>query len=133
MSIEEYRRIAEQYSHGRYTTSEHDLQKSCVQWFRYTYPKYAKLLMAIPNGGRRTKYERTQVLEEGLVAGCPDLMLPLSNGEYSCLFIEMKNGRKGVLSNSQKEIIKLLREHGNKVEVCRTFDDFVSVINTYLS
>lgn len=132
MNIEEYRRIAEQYSHGRYTTSEHDLQKSCVQWFRYTYPKYAKLLMAIPNGARRTKFERTQALEEGLVAGLPDLFLAVPNKKMHGLWIEMKNGKAGRVSDKQTEMIQKLWEQGYDVRIARTFDDFETIVMDYL-
>ena len=48
------------------------------------------------------------------------------------MYVEMKNGKKGRLSELQKEMIIKLESYGNKVAVCHTFEDFVKEIELYL-
>lgn len=116
---------------GRAASSEHDLQVECVRWFRYAYPK--ALCYAIPNGGYRTKTTARLMHSEGVVSGVPDLHIPIPRGGYASLYIEMKNGKKGVLSDHQKEIIPRLQSYGNKVVVCHTFDEFKKEVEEYLN
>ena len=73
MSIEEYKELVSRVNSGKSASSEHDLQVSCVNWFRYKYPQYSKLLFAIPNGGYRTKTTAKYMRAEGQLAGLPDL------------------------------------------------------------
>lgn len=133
ISVEEFRKLVDKTNGGKAAASEHDLQAACVRSFRYQYPQYANLLLAIPNGGRRTKWERGQVLEEGLKAGTPDLFLAVPRGDFHGLWIEMKNGKAGRLRETQKEMIALLMEQGYATAVCRTFDEFDEVVRMYLS
>ena len=35
------------------THEESRIQQGCVRWFRYQFPNLARLLFAVPNGGRR--------------------------------------------------------------------------------
>ncbi len=45
----------------------------------------------------------------------------------------MKNGKAGRLSEHQKEVIPRLQSYGNKVVVCRTFEEFQREITNYLT
>lgn len=131
ITIEELRAMWDKTNRGKAASSEHDLQVECVRWFRYAYPK--ALCYSIPNGGYRAKSTARYLQAEGLTAGCPDLHIPIPRGGYASLYIEMKNGKKGVLSEHQKEIIPRLQSYGNKVVVCRTFDEFKKEVKEYLS
>lgn len=121
-------------------SEEHRIQQACVNWFRYQYPKLSRLLFAIPNGGYR--HGRTGVImkAEGVVRGVPDLMLAVvtyaDDGDIfiECpgLFIEMKSAT-GSLSPDQKQMIELLQSQGYRVEVCRSLDDFMKIVNDYLN
>lgn len=112
--------------------TEHDLQVGCVRWFRYEFPAFAPLLFAIPNGGRRDYVAAAKLKAEGVIAGVPDLLLAVPRGGYHALWIEMKNGKAGELSPAQKEMHEHLRAQGYRVEVCRTFDAFVTILRDYL-
>ena len=109
---------------------EHDLQVACLKWLRLAYPKV--LCYAIPNGGQRTERAGKWLKEEGVTAGMPDLHIPIPRGNYASLYIEMKNGKAGRLSDHQKELIPRLQAYGNKVVVCRTIDDFMNEVDAYL-
>lgn len=111
--------------------SEHKLQCSCVRWFRYSYSRYKNLLFAIPNGGLRNKIVAKKLKAEGVLASVPDLFLSLPNDKYHGLYIEMKYG-KNKMSKGQKEMKRILEEHGYKHIVCYSFDEFKKEIEEYL-
>ena len=131
MNAEEFRRIMYRESRKAAAT-EHDLQVGCVRWFRYEFPEYAPLLFAIPNGGRRDYVAAAKLKAEGVVPGVPDLFFAVPRGGWHGLWIEMKNGMAGELSQAQKEMHERLRAQGYRVEVCRTFDGFVTILRDYL-
>ena len=110
---------------------ESALQKDCVQWFRYQYPRLARLLFSVPNGGKRGKVEAAILKAEGAFSGVSDLILLVSNGVYNTLCIEMKRG-KGRQSDNQKEWQKAAELHNNKYVVCNSFESFTETIKDYL-
>lgn len=111
---------------------ESELQKACVKWFDMQYAKYSDDLFAIPNGGKRSKIEAAIMTGEGVRKGMPDLMLALPIGGFHGLFIEMKWGRNG---NSTHQTAKQerLKSRGYAVSVCWTVDEFIKVVNAYLT
>lgn len=130
MTIEEYKKLQQRQNRGKAASSEHALQVQCVKWFRMRFP--GALIYAIPNGGYRTKTTAGLMRAEGQTAGILDLHIPIARYGYHSMYVEMKNGKKGRLSDKQKEIIAKLESYGNKVAVCHTFDDFVREIEYYL-
>lgn len=117
--------------HTHHKDPEHQLQVRCVRWFRLTYTNHT--ILAIPNGGRRDKVTGAKLKAEGVVAGTPDLLIPESRHGYNCLWIEMKDGKKGVLSQAQKDMHAVLTDHGNLVKVVRSFDEFDQVCHDYFN
>ena len=109
---------------------ESDLQSRCVYWFRLQYPKYAKILFSVPNGGKRNKVEAAIMKGEGTVSGVSDLILLVSNGKYSSLCIEIKAG-KGKQTENQKDWQTEAEKHGNKYVVCNSIDSFIKEIRDY--
>lgn len=111
---------------------EHNLQTSCVKWFRLQYPDYADRLVAIPNGGKRDATTGAKLKAEGVVAGVADLMLAITTQHYGALFIEMKT-EKGRQSEAQKRWEESITKDRYKYIVCRSLDDFVVQITRYIS
>ena len=110
---------------------ESDIQQLCVRWFRLQYPKYARLLFAVPNGGSRNLIEAARMKAEGVTAGVADLILLVPSGEYSSLCIEMKTA-KGRQRDTQKDWEEAAKSVGNKKVICRTLDDFQKEIKNYI-
>jgi hypothetical protein len=107
------------------------LQKNCVFWFRAQYPRVARLLFSVPNGGYRRRVEAMIMKAEGQTAGVSDLILLIPTESYSSLCIEFKvdTGKQTDLQRSWQE---LAEQHGNKYVICRSFDEFRSAIQNYL-
>lgn len=110
---------------------ESRIQINCVTWFRLQYPKYARLLFAVPNGGARGRVEAGIMKAEGVMAGVADLLLLVPTNQHHGLCIEMKT-TKGRQMESQKAWQEAVEGQGYKYIVCRSFDDFMEQIGAYL-
>lgn len=130
ISVEQYRRLLEKANRGKSAASEHDLQVQCVRWFRAEYPE--SLIYAIPNGGWRTITTATHLKMEGQLAGVPDLHIPVARHGFNSLYIEMKNGKAGNVSEKQAEMINKLRELGNMVTIVRSLEEFQRIVKDYI-
>lgn len=110
---------------------ESKIQIACVNWFRYKYPQYKKILFSVPNGGVRNSITGAILKMEGALSGVSDLILLKPNRFYGCLCIEMKQP-KGRQQESQKEWQKAVESVGNKYVVCRSLDEFMNAVEDYL-
>ena len=111
-------------------TTEHEIQVACVNYFRLRYPK--GLIYAIPNGGQRNVIVASKLKAEGVLSGVPDLHIPIAKKGYHGLYIELKNGKAGKVSENQKTIMEKLQSEGYRCDVCRSFDEFRNVIDNYM-
>ena len=112
---------------------EHRIQAGIVRWSRLMekrYP-YLKLLHAIPNGCNRDAATGAAMKREGVLAGIPDLHLPVASGTVHSLYIEVK-APLGRLSKAQKAMRDELQVWGNRVEVVRSTQEGIEVIRDYL-
>jgi len=110
---------------------EHKIQCGCVKWFRMQYHQFADLLFAVPNGGARDAVTGAKLKEEGVVAGVADLILFLPRQGFHALCIEMKTA-KGVQRQTQRVWQEKVEAQGYKYVVCRSIDDFISIVQDYL-
>lgn len=132
MTINELHKLCEKRNKGKVANTEHELQVKCVNWYRFTYPIKASLLFAIPNGGWRNITTAQKLKAEGVIAGVPDLFLAIPHGGFHGLWLEMKNGKAGRLSELQKLMITRLQNENYAVKVCHSFLDFQHEIKEYL-
>lgn len=122
--------IAKQRSKPRH--EEHNLQTACVNWFRWQYPTFSKMLIAVPNGGRRDAITGAMLKAEGVLAGVADLILLIPNRRYHSLLIELKT-KSGTQSKAQKEWQQEVERLGySKYILVRSIDEFINDINDYL-
>lgn len=112
-------------------TTEHILQVDCVNYFRLRYPK--GLIYAIPNGGQRNVIVAAKLKAEGVLSGVPDLHIAIAKNGFHGLYIELKNGKVGKVSENQKTIMEKLQSEGYRCEVCRSFDEFRTIIDNYMN
>jgi len=131
MTIEELRALNEEKnsSRTRHSDPEHELQCTCVEYFRLKYPK--EIIFAVPNGGQRDVRVARKMKAEGVTAGVPDLFVASARNGFNGLFIELKNGKKGRVSEKQIEMIEKLNEKGFYCCIVRTFDEFMATLKDY--
>ena len=109
---------------------ESKIQIQCVKWFRLQFPKLARNLISIPNGGARRPIEGKIMKAEGTVAGAADLFLFYPSKKFHGLAIEMKTP-KGRQQPSQKVWQQAVEEYGYKYVICHSFDEFRAEIKDY--
>ena len=68
---------------------------------------------------------------EGVIKGVADLMLLIPKKGYASLCIEMKTPH-GVQSKFQKEWQREAEKYRNKYVVCRSLQEFIYEVNSYL-
>ena len=137
--------LKEKAPRAKSTNPESKLQIACVSWFRMQHRQYTGLLWATPNGGKRDKREAERLKAEGVLAGVADITLSVpkckihSNGACGILakkpihglYIELKYG-PGKQSPAQIAFEQAVTAQGYQYSVCRTLEEFMNVINTYL-
>lgn len=108
-------------------------QASVITWARFWERDYPELqyLFHVPNGGSRHAKEAANLKAAGVVAGIPDLILPVKRGEYGGLYIEMKV-EPNKPTKSQINALEALEGFGNKVAVCYGQEEAKREIAAYL-
>lgn len=116
------------------TAKEHALQVACVRWFALRYPKCHEQgsLIAVPNGGRRDRRTGAILKAEGVVAGASDLILFKPTARSHALLIEMKYGKEGRQSESQRTWQQGVTADGYRYEVVRCLEQFISLVEGYM-
>ena len=113
---------------------EDALQRTCVEWFRWQYPKLK--LIAIPNGSNKSRAQAAVMKMTGLVAGVLDLFLITPSDGFHGLWLEAKvvyaSGKKNYMSEEQKEFKAYVEDRGYKAVVFYTFEEFKEAVESYL-
>ena len=109
--------------------TEDQIQAQAFRWHWNNYPDQRKLLFSVPNGGLRNPREAQKLKSTGVVAGVSDLIF-LYKGK--CYLIEMKT-EKGTQQANQKEWEVLVKSHGFDYFICRSLEQFQSIIKSIIS
>lgn len=111
------------------------IQAEIVQWARKEEltRKEFQLLFHVPNGGARSQQAGMKFKALGVRPGCPDLALPVARGGFHGLWLEVKDGEKGIVSDVQEMWQKRLREEGHCVGVIRSVDEGINALTCYLN
>ena len=112
---------------------EHHDQVALFRWAGYQSKRLPELalMFAIPNGGKRNKATAGKLKAEGVKAGVPDICLPVANGKYHGLWIELKAGRNKP-TQPQVQWHMRLSQQGYRVAVCYSWEAARDVIEEYL-
>jgi len=113
--------------------TEHGEQVSLIAWAKENETRCPELkwLMAIPNGGLRSKSTARKLQLEGVKPGVSDLFLPVPRGNSHGLWIEMKAGR----NKQTREQINFRRDMlaaGYSAVVCWSFEAARDIVISYL-
>lgn len=100
-------------------------------WMEHQIPEL-KLLHSCPNGGYRLPKTAAVLQKTGVKSGVPDVCLPVSNGKYHALYIEMKRVKGGAVSANQRVWLNELSKAGNRAVVCKGFEQARDTILEYL-
>ena len=113
--------------------SEEYEQAQVIAWARFLSLRYPslKLLYHVPNGGARDKREGANLKKAGVLAGIPDLVLPVARKGYHHLYIEMKV-EPNKPTATQIAVMLGLKKERNLAIVCYGAAQAKKVISWYL-
>jgi hypothetical protein len=111
-------------------TTEAKLQIACMNYAAMQYPNL--LIWHCPNGGSRNVIEAANLKRQGVKSGVCDIHVDKACGGFHGLKIELKSA-EGKLSPAQADYLERVRDEGYATAVCYDFDDFVNVLNNYLT
>ena len=113
--------------------SEEYEQSQVIAWARFYGRLHPELdmLFHVPNGGARDKREGANLKKAGVLAGIPDLILPVARKGYHHLYIEMKV-EPNKPTATQMTILKNLKSERNLAIVCYGAEQAKKVIRWYL-
>ncbi len=94
---------------------EADLQKACVEWYRWQYPRH--LIWSVPNEGA---YKNRALQRMGVVVGMPDLHMAWS-GNFGV--IELKAPGE-CPTKGQYALLEHFSGMGHFADWCSSFSDF---------
>ena len=107
-------------------------QAKVIAWARANernYP-YLWMLHCSLNGVKMTKAQAGRAIAQGMKKGVADLFLPVKQGGFSGLYIEMKSA-KGRTSIEQSKFLKDVSDNGYAAFVCYSADDAIKRIEDY--
>lgn len=119
---------------NKFIPSESQEQITLFSWADLQSGKYPELslLHHIPNGGSRDAITGAKLKAEGVKSGVPDICLPIANGDYHGLYIELKRKEGGSVSANQKRWLADLSKQGYLAKVCYGFEDAQETILEYI-
>lgn len=119
---------------GAAALSEDAIHRSCIEWAEANETRLPALewLTHPANGGKRPKGEAGKLKAMGMKKGVLDLLLFVPRARFGGLAIEMKSATGG-LRPEQREWSDHFELIGWRVELCRSLDEFIDVIESYLT
>jgi hypothetical protein len=113
--------------------TEFKIQAEFFQWVwshQIERPHW-KLIWAVPNSGKRSPWEASKALAEGLRKGVPDVTVAIPRTPYHGLFMEFKT-EGGTLSKLQRIMLDELEAQGYLVAVPRSVEQAKRILLGYL-
>lgn len=117
--------------------SEHDEQVAVVEYLYRQYPNV--LFWATPNGARlsggpsKRARQMNALKAEGFLPGVADLIIFEPRGGFSCMMLEMKRRRGGVVSDNQFDFLAQAEARGAFTAVCHGSEEAIQLIDEYMS
>jgi len=101
-----------------------------VRWQQIRNPMLA-VIHHVQNEGKTTLAQGARNKAKGKRAGVPDITVPIPNGKFHGLYIELKT-TSGKISAAQKEFITLLHGLGYCVRVAFSSLGAIDILKDYL-
>jgi len=118
-----------------HSSPEGRIQAECFQWFFNNFPQYRGLLFHVPNENDRADSNPIQGAIRkslGVWPGVADLVCLIPRNGHGALLIEMKDER-GTQKPAQKAWQSAVEAQGYVYKICRSLDQFKSIIYDYLA
>lgn len=111
--------------------SEENLQIAVVGYIRTYFPD-SILISSYLQGNLNNVGLSVKANTMGYTAGFPDLFICTPRNGFHGLFLELKNGSKGSVSEKQKTVMDMLIKQGYAGGVVKTLESAKTLINNYM-
>ena len=113
---------------------ESEEQEKVFSWINSNKKKYPELALAHAslNGVKLSPGAAVKAKRQGMVAGVPDIFLPIDTADYNGLFIELKRKKGGKISPEQKAFLAALQAQCFNVKICFGAEEAIETIKNYL-
>lgn len=122
---------------------ESEEQEKVFSWINANKKKYPELALCHSslNGVKLSPGAAVKAKKQGMVAGVPDILLPVPrdasqgiyHSDYYGLFIELKRVKGSKVSVEQKLFIAALEDQGYMCKVCYGANEAIETIKNYLN
>lgn len=114
--------------------SEDSLQIKCAEFTKKELLRrnLPQLFHHCPNGGNRSQREAAKLKLMGVLPGVPDIFIPFRAGEYSGLYVELKD-HKGRPSAHQVGFMEDAAKEGFLCVVINCLDVYKETVTEYLN
>jgi len=102
---------------------EEAIQRAVIWWCRNR--EIFRLAFHVNNEGKKTVRQAGMDKARGILAGIPDICIPIRGGRT--IWLELKN-ETGRLSAAQKEMHEHLEQRGHRVYVAYGFDEAIEIL-----
>ncbi len=109
--------------------SESSIQKAVMEWVNL-HAVIKKIVIHIPNEGKRTARYGKSLKDMGMRPGVSDLFIAMQRRGYGGAWIEIKS-KNGTLTRRQKEFLKDMEAKNYFTRVCRSIEETIAVIKWY--
>lgn len=109
--------------------SEEAIQKAVIQWVKY-HPVLKRLVIHIPNEGKRTPRFGKKLKDLGMLPGVWDILIPMARHGYHGAWIEIKS-KNGILSPEQVQFKDDMQQQNYFTAVCHSVDEGIKTIEDY--
>lgn len=109
--------------------SENSIQKAVMQWVKLN-PILRKVVIHIPNEGKRTRSYGKSLKDMGMRPGVSDLFIAMQCHGYGGAWIELKS-KNGRLNVSQKKFIEDMIVQNYFTRICYSIGDAIETIAWY--
>ncbi len=109
--------------------SEDSIQTTVFEWIKW-HPLLKKIVIHIPNEGKRTPSYGRKLKLMGMRGGVWDVLIACARHGYIGAWVELKS-RDGKLSKAQVEFGKDMQEQNYFCKVCYSVDEAIDNITWY--
>ncbi len=109
--------------------TEEEEQIIFVEWLKYHHIFFYHS----PNGGYRRFSEAKRFKKMGVIAGIPDICIPMPKLPFHGMYIELKRRKGGVCSEAQKWCLQELSRLGYATFVAHGADNAIKAVQDYFN
>lgn len=109
--------------------SESSIQKAVMQWVNLN-PILRKVVIHVPNEGKRTKSYGKLLKDMGMRSGVSDLFIAMPRHGYGGAWFELKK-KNGLITENQRKFLNDMHDQHYFTAICYSIEETIETIQWY--